>query len=136
FLFQITGVALILYGLLSTYLLLLVNTEQVIKEYMTLLPSAVMVVFGVILFLIVTLGCCGICKESSRFLETYAALLLLLGLTQLVFGGYCVATYGNQDIRRDLDARIGEDIRNAVINYKEDPGKMDTIQSWVRKLHN
>ncbi|XP_018567935.1 CD63 antigen-like isoform X2 [Anoplophora glabripennis] len=130
--FIIAGLALVAYGSFTAYIILVTNSEQVIKEYVTILPSAITILFGLVLVILVIVGCCGICRESKYCVESYASFLILLAFSQLAFGGYCIIVYGNPNYTRSLSMRISADIENAVTNYKDNPEKMDNIQNWMK----
>ncbi|KAJ8975792.1 hypothetical protein NQ317_005174, partial [Molorchus minor] len=128
----IVGLALVGYGSLSAYSILLINSEYVIKRYGTLIPSVVLAGFGLILIILMIVGCCGIWRESPCCLESYCALLLLLAFTQIAFGGYCIISYGSETHRINLYYQIDSDIYKAVQNYKYDSQWMDEIQTWLK----
>lgn len=63
--------------------------DQAVNAVVNFAPH-VLIAFGTFLTLVAFLGCCGSCAESRIMLGTYAALLSLLFLGQLVVGTYCV----------------------------------------------
>ncbi|CAH2006706.1 unnamed protein product [Acanthoscelides obtectus] len=127
----VAGIGLAVYGGITTYLILLTNSQQVIAEYGTVIPSVLTVILGTFLIIFICLGCCGICRESKGCLETYSAFLLLLALAHLAIGGYCVYTYQNStEYTSSLRLQMALDVMKNVENYKSNPGAMDGVQFW------
>ncbi|KAJ8944204.1 hypothetical protein NQ318_014566 [Aromia moschata] len=129
---QIAGLALIGYGILSAYSIYLTNSSVVITTYLTIVPSIVIASFGLILVFLVLIGCCGIWKKSTCYVESYAAFLLLLAFAQIAFGGYCVITYGSPHQTVDTTNAIDNSIHEFVQNYATNPVPMDKIQTWMK----
>ncbi|KAG5898093.1 hypothetical protein JTB14_027450 [Gonioctena quinquepunctata] len=125
FYLSIAGIGLAIYGGVSSYLILISNSDLVIKDYGTLVPSALTFILGVMLLIFVILGCCGVCRESTCCMETYSAFLILLGLAHLALGAYCIIVYKNNiqlglrfQMEHDLQGKLGE-------------AEMDDIQDWM-----
>lgn len=126
--FTIVSLALMGYGAFSTYTILVINNEDIIKNHLTILPSAVTFILGTLLILLIIIGCCAIFREISCCMESYSTMLIILALMHFALGAYCIITYQNRAKEMDLRNRINYDISYKIDHYRENPGPMDDIQ--------
>ncbi|CAG9822008.1 unnamed protein product [Phaedon cochleariae] len=104
---------------------------MIIRDYGTIVPSVMTVIFGLALIIFVFLGCCGVCRESTCCMETYSAFLILLALSHFALGAYCTMVYYNGK-HGNLERQIQNDLTSRVANYKYKASPMDDVQKWLK----
>uniref|UniRef100_A0A0A9YU81 Tetraspanin n=1 Tax=Lygus hesperus TaxID=30085 RepID=A0A0A9YU81_LYGHE len=83
-----------------------------------------MMVLGGVTFVIAFLGCCGAVKEDPCFITTYAILLTVILVGQLVVAGIAVYFFKG----KSLELEMKKNLENAFGNYKENKKFIDDMQ--------
>lgn len=83
-------------------------------------PQITLIVIGVIIFIVATLGCCGAIRENRCMLITFAILLLTIFIIELAIGIYAVTHFSDlkEDVRNGLsknfqEYRTNQDVKEA-----------------------
>ncbi|EEB16799.1 CD63 antigen, putative [Pediculus humanus corporis] len=117
-LFALTGVAILVIGglLQSVYH----NYSQFVNENFTFLPILI-IVTGAVIFIITFFGCCGTVKENHCMISTFASLLLILFVIELVagIGAFIFHNYLKQIIENRMESSLE--------HYDSEP---DIKKSW------
>jgi len=79
---------------------------------------------GVFIFLIGFLGCCGACKESACMLSTYAFLIAVILILQVV--GAILAVVFHDSLEEELQEEMTDQVYNYVTNDENDA----TTKAW------
>jgi len=86
--------------------------------------AVTLIIVGVFVFVVAFLGCCGACKESSGMLLTYAVIITILFVIQVI-AGICGVVFKD----KILDV-LGSSMNETVISRYGQPGMDETTQSW------
>ncbi|CAG5134682.1 unnamed protein product [Candidula unifasciata] len=79
---------------------------------------------GCLIMIIGFLGCCGAVRESQCMLASFFVLLFIIFATLLGFGIWAA-------VAKETFRQFTEDmLKEGVENYKENPGLMDSVQSY------
>ncbi|EEB14734.1 tetraspanin-8, putative [Pediculus humanus corporis] len=88
FIFSLIGLALIVVG--SLLLSNISSFQDLVQDASLRAPQIFIIVVGVVIFFIASLGCCGAVRESRCMLITFAVLLLAIFIVQLGVGIYAL----------------------------------------------
>ncbi|KAK6625416.1 hypothetical protein RUM43_005714 [Polyplax serrata] len=110
--FQLIGIALIVVG--SLLLSNIASFEDLVKDEGMKTPQIFIIVVGIIIFFIATLGCCGAIRENKCMLIMFAVFLLFIFVVQLAVGIYALTHKDDfrQNVEKGLDkefVKIGQD---------------------------
>merc|ERR1712018_483333 len=86
--------------------------------------AVTLIIVGVVVFVVAFLGCCGACKESTGMLLTYAVIITILFVIQVV-AGICGVVFKD----KILDI-LGTSMNDTVILRYGQPNMDETTQSW------
>lgn len=98
------------------------DLKDAFKENDPTFAAIILIVFGSIVFLISFFGCCGAIKESYCMTMTYATVLLIIFIGQVVIGVYVLVH------RVDFQESILKSIGN-IFNNSGAPGNLETIRA-------
>lgn len=127
FLFWISGLALIIIGsyIKSKYGDYLSYGEESSKFASV---SVFIIVVGVIVFVIGFLGCCGAIKENYCMITTFAVLLGIIFILEIVAGALGFA------YKKKVEAEVGKSLEHAVEKYFDgnQPGAKELLD-WAQQ---
>lgn len=127
FLFWLSGLALIIVGAIikSKYGDYLSYGDDSSKFTSV---SVFIIIVGVIVFVIGFLGCCGALKENYCMVTTFAILLGIIFILEIVAGALGFA------YRKKVEDQVDKSLRDAVDKYdnKEQPGAKDLLD-WAQQ---
>merc|ERR1712018_23508 len=86
--------------------------------------AVTLIIVGVVVFVVAFLGCCGACKESSGMLLTYAVIITILFVIQVI-AGICGVVFKD----KILDV-LGSSMNETVISRYGQTNMDETTQSW------
>lgn len=104
--FSLSGLAIIIVGgILLSQVSDFGNILSDISSGLTA-PQITLIVVGVIIFVVATLGCCGAIRESRCMLISFAVLLLTIFVIELAIGIYAVTNFDN--LKTDIEKGLGK----------------------------
>ncbi|KAH8358052.1 hypothetical protein KR084_001209 [Drosophila pseudotakahashii] len=119
-LFAISGLGILIAG---AVVLADVNEFNHFVEGRVLAPPIVLIVTGLIIFLIASLGCFGAIKESPTLLVTFAVLLAVIFIVELAVG------IAASVFKRDLEGMVKNSLQESIkSSNSEDTMAWDNIQ--------
>lgn len=125
FLCALVGLVLIIVG--SIFYAAIEEYHELTQNNLKVAPVLVIAV-GVIVFIISFLGCCGVTQRSRCMLFSYATILLILFIIQIVAGiyGYVQVENNGGDLKKEIDKAVKETFEH----YDETGSKQlfDTVQ--------
>jgi len=127
FLFWLSGLALIIIGsyIKSKYGDYLSYGEESSKFASV---SVFIIIVGVIVFVIGFLGCCGAIKENYCMITTFAILLGVIFILEIIAGALGFA------YRKQVEAEVGKSLDDAVTKYfnEDQPGAKELLD-WAQQ---
>ncbi|KAJ3642823.1 hypothetical protein Zmor_025576 [Zophobas morio] len=114
FLIVVCGIALIAVGAI-----ILVNENKGLDSFTDFSVGGFAIAVGVIIFLIAFFGCCGAIKQNSCMLTTYAVILIVLFILQIVLGALAFVAIRNDD--EELDKAVLKVVQEVFDDYKSTP---------------
>lgn len=127
FLFWLSGLALIIIGsyIKSKYGDYLSYGEESSKFTSV---SVFIIIVGIIVFVIGFLGCCGAIKENYCMITTFAVLLGIIFILEIVAGALGFA------YRKKVEAEVGKSLEDAVDKYfnSDQPGAKELLD-WAQQ---
>ncbi|XP_044271316.1 tetraspanin-8-like [Tribolium madens] len=126
FLIVVCGIALIAVGAI-----MLKNENKGLDSVTDFSVGGFGIAVGVIIFGIAFLGCCGAIKENGCMLTTYAVIMIVLLILQIVLGAMAFVAIKNDD--KTLDKKVKEVVKDTFDDYIKNPTEekrkvIDTIQ--------
>lgn len=122
-LFQLGGIAFIVIG--GIIISKAEDFKSALKDYDTYSLPITLIVIGVVIFIIAFFGCCGAVRESECMTMTYAFLLFLLLVVQIVIA---VLVFLYKD---DFEKAVQNSVREVFERPNENREAIDTIQRTV-----
>jgi CD63 antigen len=113
FLIVVCGIVLIAIGAI-----ILVNENKGIESFTDFSVGGFAIAVGVIIFLIAFFGCCGAIKENSCLLTSYAVILIVLLILQIVLGALAFVAIKNDD--GELDKQVNTVVNKVFEDYVKD----------------
>ncbi|KAF6198810.1 hypothetical protein GE061_006833 [Apolygus lucorum] len=92
------------------------------------ITTIIMMVLGGVTFIVAFLGCCGAVNEDPCCISSYATLLSIILVCQLVLAGFFVYFAQGGDVEKSFRKQLESDYDN----YKNNPGTIDLLQTTFR----
>jgi len=86
--------------------------------------AVTLIIVGVFVFIVAFLGCCGACKEHTGMLLTYAVVITLLFVIQVI-AGICGVVFKDQILNI-----LGDSMNDTVTMKYGEPNMAETSESW------
>jgi CD63 antigen len=118
FLIVVCGIVLIAIGAI-----ILVNENKGIESFTDFSVGGFAIAVGVIIFLIAFFGCCGAIKENSCLLTSYAVILIVLLILQIVLGALAFVAIKNDD--GELNKQVTTAVKKVFDDYVKDTTNED-----------
>ncbi|RZC43279.1 tetraspanin-8 [Asbolus verrucosus] len=118
FLIVVCGIVLIVIGAIT-----IANENKGIESFTSFSVGGFAIAVGVIIFAIAFFGCCGAIKENSCMLTTYAIILIVLLILQIVLGALAFVAIRNDD--NSLDKEVKKIVRKLFEEYFNDRNNKD-----------
>lgn len=122
--FCITGILLIAFG--GIVLHASMSAIEITDNDVRYVPSIILIVAGIVIFVIAFLGCFGAIRESYGMLMTFAVFLLIIFIVELAIG---IAVAVNKD---QLNQESFREHFNRNLNSETDRAKLDSIQTLLQ----
>ncbi|CAH2006704.1 unnamed protein product [Acanthoscelides obtectus] len=129
-LLMIIGIGQVAYGMYYLFYIYKTSKNITLGYPYIVEPSLSIVLVGIVLFSITTLGCCGFVEEVTCCISVYSIVLLILGMLQLLLTNFILFVIDDYSA---IDNTISQDFKDSFrwASYYRNPTFVDDVQHVV-----